>query len=68
MSPAEKALASQLTSIQNRTGKSLPQIYELIRRSGRTRHGEIRDLLKQELNMGHGDANTVAHVFLRLGQ
>jgi hypothetical protein len=68
MSPAEKALANQLTSIQNRTGKSIHQIYDLIRRSGRTRHGEIRDFLKSELNMGHGDANTVAHVFLRLGK
>ncbi|MFO0263059.1 MAG: DUF4287 domain-containing protein [Planctomycetota bacterium] len=54
--------------MQNRTGKSIHQIYDLIRRSGRTRHGEIRDLLKSELNMGHGDANTVAHVFLRLGK
>jgi hypothetical protein len=68
MSPAEKALASQLTSIQNRIGKSINQIYDLIRSSGRTRHGEIRDLLKAELQMGHGDANTVAHVYLRLGR
>lgn len=68
MSPAEKALASQLTSIQNRIGKSMHEIYDLIRSSGRTKHGEIRDLLKDELQMGHGDANTVAHVFLRRGK
>jgi len=67
MSSAEKALASQLTSIQNRIGRSLEQIYALIRRSGCKKHGEILDLLKNELQMGHGDANTVAHVFLRLG-
>ena len=49
MSSAEKALASQLTSIQNRIGKSMEQIYALIRRSGLKKHGEIRDLLKNEL-------------------
>lgn len=33
--------------------------------SGLTKHGEIRDMLKKDLGMGHGDANTLVHVVLK---
>ena len=57
----DKAYATQLANIEKRTGKSLEALAALIRDSGLTKHGEIRDLLKRDLGMGHGDANTLTH-------
>ena len=57
----DKAYATQLANIEKRTGKSLDALAALIRESGLTKHGEIRDLLKRDLGMGHGDANTLTH-------
>jgi hypothetical protein len=37
----------------------------LIRKSGLTKHGQIRDMLKNDLGMGHGDANTLVTIFLK---
>jgi Domain of unknown function (DUF5655)/Domain of unknown function (DUF4287) len=57
----EKALATQLANIQKKTGKSLAELVELVKSCGLTKHGEIRELLKTELGLGHGDANTLVH-------
>jgi hypothetical protein len=65
MSNVEKALETQLGNIQTKTGRTLDQIYETIRAGGRTRHGEIREFLKQELSLGFGDANTLANLYLK---
>ena len=64
MSSVEQALATQLRNLQERSGKSLDELYAILRSSGLTRHGELRDLLKASLGMGHGDANTLVHVYL----
>jgi hypothetical protein len=61
----DKALHTQLSNIEKRTGKSLAELTALIKASGLTRHGEIRDMLKRDLGMGHGDANTLVHVALQ---
>jgi len=61
----EKAVATQLANIEKRTGKSLDDLAKIIKSSGLTRHGEIRDMLKRDLGMGHGDANTLVHVVLK---
>ena len=61
----DKALQTQLANIEKRTGKSLTQLAGIIRASGLTRHGEIRDMLKRDLGMGHGDANTLVHHTLK---
>jgi hypothetical protein len=61
----DKATATQLANIEKRTGKSLDELRRIIRSSGLTRHGEIRDMLKRQLGMGHGDANTLVHVTLQ---
>lgn len=37
----------------------------IVRASGLTKHGEIRERLKRELGLGHGDANTLAHFCLK---
>jgi hypothetical protein len=65
MSSIDKAIETQLRNIQARTGKSLAELNGLLKKSGLAKHGELRDLLKRELGMGHGDANTVVHMYLR---
>jgi hypothetical protein len=65
MNSVDKALETQLKNIQTRTGKTLDQLYDSIRKSGLTKHGQIRDMLKTELGMGHGDANTLTHTYLQ---
>ena len=61
----DKAIETQLKNIQTRTGKSLDELFGLIRQSGLQKHGEIRDMLKSSLGMGYGDANTLVHSYLK---
>jgi hypothetical protein len=61
MSSVEQAYETQLKNIQTRTGKTLEELGQIVRESGLTKHGEIREMLKHELGMGHGDANTLVH-------
>src|SRR5919109_2340391 len=65
MSSIDKATQTQLDNIQKKTGKSLDQLAAIVRKSGLTKHGEIRDYLKRELGLGHGDANTLVHAMLQ---
>lgn len=65
MGSVEAATQTQLNNIQDRTGKSLGELTQLALSAGLTRHGEIRDFYKRELNLGHGDANTLAHFALQ---
>jgi hypothetical protein len=68
MSSLDKALETQLKNIQAKTGMSLDALYTLIRKSGLAKHGEIRDMLKRELGLGHGDANTLVHLSMKSAQ
>ena len=61
----DKALATQLANIEKRTGKSLEELSQIVKASGLAKHGELRDMLKRDLGMGHGDANTLVHVVLK---
>ena len=61
----DKAMAVQLANIEKRTGKTLAELTKVVRSSGLTRHGEIRDMLKADLGMGHGDANVLVHHVLQ---
>ena len=63
MSAPDKALATQLANIEQRTGKTQKQLFQLLSKSGLQKHGEMVAMLKKELHMGHGDANTVVHLF-----
>ena len=63
MNIVDKALETQIRNIQTRTGKSLDELFDVIRKSGLTKFGELRDMLKRDLKMGHGDANTLVHAF-----
>ena len=61
----DKALQTQLANIEKRTGKTVTELIALVKGSGHTSHGALRDWLKKELGMGHGDANTLVHVALQ---
>ena len=63
----DQATQTQLANIQKKTGKSLEELFRVLRESGLEKHGQQRDLLKSGHGMGHGDANLVVHLF-RQGQ
>lgn len=61
MANVEKAVATQLANIEKKTGKSLAQLTAAIKKSGLTKHGEIRSWVVETYGLGHGDANTLTH-------
>jgi hypothetical protein len=65
MSSLDKAVQTQIDNIQKKTGKSLDEFAVIVKKSGLTKHSEIRDMLKTEYGLGHGDANTLVHVVLQ---
>ena len=69
MTSLDKAVQTQIDNIQKKTGMSLDELAAIVKKSGLTKHGEIRDMLKQKLGLGHGDANALVHaVFQSDGQ
>jgi hypothetical protein len=64
MSDVQKAAETQLRNIQTKTGKSLEELGKIAQASGLTKHGELRDMFKRELGLGHGDANALVHAVL----
>jgi uncharacterized protein DUF5655/uncharacterized protein DUF4287 len=65
MSSLDKAVQTQLDNIQKKTSRSFDELTAIIRKSSLTKHGEIRDYLKRELGLGHGDANALVHAALQ---
>ena len=65
MNTVDKATETQLRNIQTRTGKTLDELFAFIRETGLAKHGEIREALKRDLGMGHGDANALAGAYLK---
>ncbi|MEP6894256.1 MAG: DUF5655 domain-containing protein [Chloroflexota bacterium] len=61
MTSLEKAVQTQLVNIQKKTGMSLTELSLLAKQSGLSKHGEIRDMFKEKLELGHGDANALVH-------
>jgi D-alanyl-D-alanine carboxypeptidase len=57
----DQAVQTQLANIEQRTGKTLAQLEKIVRDSGLSKHGELVAMLKADLGMGHGDANTLVH-------
>jgi hypothetical protein len=68
MADLEQAVATQLSNIEKRTGRSIEELSTLVRESGLSKHGELVSMLKSTLGMGHGDANLLVHVALKAGQ
>jgi hypothetical protein len=61
MSNLDQAVQTQLNNIQKKTGKSLAELAAIAKKSGLTKHGELRDMFKEKLGLGHGDANSLVH-------
>lgn len=68
MADPAAALATQLKNIEARTGKSLAQLTAMIAGSGLAKHAEVRSWLMDQLQLGYGDANTVAHLARQASQ
>lgn len=64
MADQQKALETQLANIEKRSGKSLAELGAALKGSGLTKHGELRDFLKQTFDLGYGDANTLVHYLM----
>ena len=65
MSSVDKATEAQLHNLQARSGKTLDQVFALMRESSLKKHGRLPDMLKRDLGMGHGDANALARFYLQ---
>lgn len=65
MNSLDKAVQTQLDNIQKKTGKSLAELAAIAQKSGLTKHGELRDMFKEKLGLGHGDANALVHAILK---
>ncbi len=65
MSSLDQAVATQLSNIETKTGKSLAELTALVRQSGLSKHSEIRAMLINDLGLGYGDANTLVHYALQ---
>ncbi len=65
MSSLDQAVQTQINNIQKKTGKSFDELAALVKKSGLTKHGEIRAMLQGKLGLGHGDANALVHAVLQ---
>ena len=61
----DKAVETQLANIEKRTGKTLAALGKIVTSSGLAKHVELVAMLKNDLGMGHGDANTLVHHVLK---
>jgi len=64
MSSLDQAVQTQLDNIQKKTGLSLEELSDLVKKSGLSKHAEIRDMLMEKLGLGYGDANALVHAIL----
>lgn len=65
MADMDKALQTQLSNIEKKTGKSLDELYAWLGSTGLEKHGQLRDAAKADLGLGHGDANTLVTLYRR---
>lgn len=60
----DKAVATQLANIEAKTGRTREALVSALRATNLTKHGEMRAWAMEQLGLGHGDANLVAHLAL----
>ena len=65
MDTLDKAVQTQINNIQKKTGKTLAELSVIAKKSGLTKHGELRDMFKEKLGLGHGDANSLVHAIMQ---
>jgi predicted transport protein len=64
MADLDRAVATQLKNIETRTGKTLAELGAIIKQSDLKKHGQLVSMLKADLGLGQGDANTLVHTVL----
>ena len=57
----EEQMATMVANLKANTGKTLEQWSALVRKSGKTKHGEVVSWLKADHGITHGYANLIAH-------
>lgn len=57
----DKAIQTQITNIENSTGKKLNEWIAIVNKSGFAKHGELVTFLKEKHGFTHGNANTIVH-------
>jgi hypothetical protein len=65
MDNLKQAVQTQITNIQKKTGKTLPELSAMLAQSGLSKHSDIREMFMRELDLGHGDANALVHAILQ---
>jgi len=61
MSSLEKTAQTQLEDIQEKTGHSLEELADIIKRTGLTTHSEVRAMLQREYALSYSDATVLVH-------
>jgi hypothetical protein len=64
MADINQATLNQLANIEKRTSRSLEDLVKIVQSSGLTKHSQVRDMLKNELSLGFGDAGLLAQYTL----
>ena len=64
MSSLDQAVQTHLDNIQKKTGKSLEEMAVIVKKSGYSKHAEIREMLMRKQGLSYGDANAVVHAVL----
>jgi hypothetical protein len=63
MNVVDQATRTQLANVQAKTGLGLEALLARIEGYGLEKHGQLLARIKEDLGLGHGDANLLAHVF-----
>lgn len=61
----DKTKEEYMDKIHELTGKNTQEITQLFKRSGLSKHGEIRKLFMDELGLSYGYANTLVHLITK---
>jgi Domain of unknown function (DUF5655)/Domain of unknown function (DUF4287) len=61
MNNLDQAVQAQINNIQKKTGKTLAELAAIAKKSGLTKHSEIREMFQKKLGLGYGDANSLVH-------
>jgi hypothetical protein len=64
MSSIDQAVQTHLNNIQKKTGKSLQEMAVIVKKSGISKHAELRAMLMRNQGLSYGDANAVVHAVL----
>ena len=64
MANEDAAFATYLANIEAKTGKSITQLNAALKKSGLTKHGDLRNFAMEAFGLGHGHANGLVAAYL----